>query len=63
MPTNQISKKITNLAMENKTIYQSPVCDVAMIRIEHGFAVSGTIETGKSGGALGAPQSSDDFDY
>lgn len=33
-------KKITNLAMENKTIYQSPVCDVAMIRIEHGFAVS-----------------------
>ena len=49
--------------MENKTIYQSPVCDVAMIRIEHGFAVSGTIETGKSGGALGAPQSYDDFDY
>ena len=49
--------------MGNKTIYQSPVCDVAMIRIEQGFAVSGTIETGKNGGALGAPQSSDDFDY
>lgn len=49
--------------MENKTIYQSPVCDVAMIRIEQGFAVSGAIETGKGGGALGAPQSSDDFDY